>query len=49
MAHLTAQLTENLNAVNAVITRDLPQLESDLRSHNINTSAIQPVALPRVP
>jgi photosystem II stability/assembly factor-like uncharacterized protein len=45
--HLTAQLTENLSAVNALITRDLPQLESDLKSNN--ACNLQPVALPRIP
>jgi hypothetical protein len=44
---LTAKLTENLNAVNAVITRDLPQLEAELKSSNITTGDLQPVALPK--
>jgi photosystem II stability/assembly factor-like uncharacterized protein len=47
--HLTAQLREHLNALNALITHDLPQLESDLKSHNINTYSVRPVALPKVP
>ena len=46
---LTTQLVENLNAVNAVIVRDLPHLESDLKSMNISTHAVQPVALPKIP
>jgi len=46
--HLAAALTERLTAVNAMITRDLPQLESDLKANNINRSALQPVALPKV-
>ena len=38
----------SLTAVNAVITRDLPQLESDLKSQNINTTNVQPVAAPKI-
>ena len=45
--HLKAKLTENLNAVNAVITRDLPQLETELKNSNIATGDLQPVALPK--
>ena len=46
--HLRTQLSENLTAVNAVITRDLPQLEADLKSNNITTTGVQPVALPKI-
>src|SRR4051794_1515777 len=35
--HLSTQLTENINALNELITKDLPQIEGDLRSSNINT------------
>ena len=45
--HLEAKLTENLTAVNAVITRDLPQLETELKNSNITTGDLQPVALPK--
>ena len=45
--HLKVQLTENLTAVNNVITRDLPQLQTDLKSNNISTTGVQPVAMPK--
>jgi photosystem II stability/assembly factor-like uncharacterized protein len=45
--HLKAQLTESLSAVNSVITKDLPRLEAELRSNNIATGSVQPVAVPK--
>ena len=45
--HLKVQLTENLTAVNNVIARDLPQLQADLKSNNISTTNVQPVAMPK--
>jgi len=47
--HLTTELQANLNALNTLISRDLAQLESDLRSQNINAYGVRPVALPKVP
>jgi hypothetical protein len=45
--HLTTDLTENLNSLNAAISQDWPALESELRTNNINTSLLQPVAVPK--
>ena len=46
--HLTAELTENINTVNALITKDLPDLENELRSNKLSPFAVPPVALPKV-
>jgi hypothetical protein len=46
--HLTAKLTENITALNALITTEFPQLESDLRGGKINLYVARPVALPKV-
>jgi hypothetical protein len=45
---LTMDLTENIGAVNALITTDVPQLETDLRGSHLNPFVVQPVALPKV-
>jgi len=34
--------------VNAVITRELPQLDAELKNSNITTGDLQPVALPKL-
>ncbi len=46
--HLKTELIENLTAVNAVISRGLPELRSELEANNITTSQLQPVALPKI-
>jgi photosystem II stability/assembly factor-like uncharacterized protein len=45
--HLAAELTENIATLNALITNDVAQLESELRSNGLNPFAVRPVALPK--
>jgi hypothetical protein len=44
---LTKDLTENLTALNAVISKDWPELESALKASNISISPLQPVTIPK--
>ncbi len=45
--HLGVELTENIDALNALITKDMPQLESELRSSGLSPFAVKLVALPK--
>jgi hypothetical protein len=46
--HLTTELTEHIGAVNALITTDVPQLETEMRGSHLNPFVVKPVALPKV-
>jgi hypothetical protein len=48
IAQLTAELTDNIAAVNALITTDIAQLESELAGSHLNPFVVRPVALPKV-
>jgi photosystem II stability/assembly factor-like uncharacterized protein len=45
--HLAAELKENITTLNALITNDVAQLESDLRSNSLSPFVVRPVALPK--
>ena len=45
--HLAAELTENITTLNALITNDVAQLESELRSNSLSPFAVRPVTLPK--
>ncbi|PYR16824.1 MAG: hypothetical protein DMF98_27725 [Acidobacteria bacterium] len=45
--HLAAELTENITTLNALITNDVAQLESELRANNLSPFAVRPVTLPK--
>jgi hypothetical protein len=45
--HLGAELTENINTLNALITKEMPELENELRSSGLGPFAVRPVALPK--
>ena len=44
---LTAELTESINTVNALIEKDVPELENELRANKVSPFALRPVALPK--
>jgi hypothetical protein len=46
--NLTNQLSESIAKLNELITREVPQLESELKSSNINPYNVQPVAPPKI-
>jgi photosystem II stability/assembly factor-like uncharacterized protein len=46
--HLTAELTDNISSVNAVIATEMPHLETELRGSNLNPFVVKPVAVPSV-
>ena len=45
LEHLGAELMENITAVNALITGDIPAIEGELRSNALST--LKPVPLPK--
>ena len=45
--HLAAELTENITTLNALITNDVAQLESELRANSLSPFAVRPVTLPK--
>ena len=47
LEHLAAELTENITTLNALITNDVAQLESELRSNSLSPFAVRPVTLPK--
>ena len=45
--HLTAELTENVTALNALLAQDLADLDRRLSGSNLSPLLMQPVELPR--
>jgi photosystem II stability/assembly factor-like uncharacterized protein len=46
LAQLSAELTDNINAVNALIATDLREIENTLRGSQLNPFNVKPVKLP---
>jgi photosystem II stability/assembly factor-like uncharacterized protein len=49
ITQLSAELTENINAVNALIATDLPEVENALRGGQLNPFNVKAVKLPNLP
>ena len=47
MRLIAAELTENITTLNALITNDVAQLESELRANSLSPFAVRPVTLPK--